>query len=94
MLCECGRNDDQTKELYDNDCKMAQVLKEIVCALYQKSSDALCEITFVDFLLFGKAKFTIILYDSSTGYVCHINYAKAADLSKEPGGLCSELLPC
>lgn len=54
MLCECGRNDDQTKKFYDNDCKMAQALKEMMCVLYQKSSDALCEITLVVFLHFVK----------------------------------------
>jgi hypothetical protein len=51
--CECGRIEDQTKELLDSS-KMAKVLKDMLYSLYQKSPDSLRELALVGFLLFGK----------------------------------------
>ncbi|CAO3672276.1 unnamed protein product [Rhizopus microsporus] len=61
---------------------MAQALKEMMCALYQKSPDALCEIALVSFLFF-------VHY--GTVRLSPINHTKAVDLSEEPDDLCSEL---
>lgn len=51
--CECGRIEDQTKELLDGS-KMAKVLKDMLYLLYQKSPDTLRKLALVGFLLFGK----------------------------------------
>jgi hypothetical protein len=52
--CECGRDDDQTKELYDGGFKMAKVLKDMLYALYQKSPYVLRDLSLPGFLLFSK----------------------------------------
>ncbi|CEI92511.1 hypothetical protein RMCBS344292_06767 [Rhizopus microsporus] len=70
---------------------VAKVLKEMMCALYQKPPDALRELTLVGFLLFD-TKFTMILCDLSAGYVCPINHTKTIDLPEETDYICNELL--
>jgi uncharacterized UBP type Zn finger protein len=52
--CECSRKDDQTKELFDGSFEMAKVLKDMTYSLCLKSPDALRELAFIGFLLFGK----------------------------------------
>ncbi|CEG67065.1 hypothetical protein RMATCC62417_03540 [Rhizopus microsporus] len=89
--CECGRSEDQTKELLD-DSKMAKVLKDMIYSLYQKSPDSLRELALVGFLLFD-TKFTIILCDSPAGYVCRINHKRTLDLPEEADDICNALLP-
>ncbi|ORE11576.1 hypothetical protein BCV72DRAFT_246862 [Rhizopus microsporus var. microsporus] len=69
---------------------MSKVLKEMMCALHKKSPDALRESTFVGFLLFD-TKFTMILCDLPTSYVCRINHTKTVDLPKEANAICNEL---
>lgn len=51
--CECGRREDQTKELLDGS-KMAKVFKDMIYSLHQKSPNSLRELALVGFLLFGK----------------------------------------
>ncbi|ORE14323.1 hypothetical protein BCV71DRAFT_162799, partial [Rhizopus microsporus] len=77
---------------------MAKVLKEMICALYQKPPDALRELTLVGFLLFYfyllpiDTKFTMLLCYLSTGYVCPINHTKTVDLPEDTDDICNEML--
>lgn len=44
--CECGRMEDQTKELIDSS-KLAKVLKDMLYSLYQKSPDSLRKLALI-----------------------------------------------
>ncbi|KAI8878745.1 hypothetical protein K501DRAFT_195110, partial [Backusella circina FSU 941] len=39
--CECGRFDDDTKQLYDGSFKMAKVLKDMIYSLYRATLDTI-----------------------------------------------------
>lgn len=58
---ECGRYDDQTKELYDGPFKMLKVLKDIIYNLHKSAPISLREFTVVGFLMFGKCRFVFYL---------------------------------
>jgi hypothetical protein len=65
--------------------------KQLLSSFYiLLSKIIICFMSFV-YLSPIRTKFTMVLCDSPTSYVCHINHTKAADLSEEPGDLCSEL---
>ncbi|KAI8358555.1 hypothetical protein BD560DRAFT_335052, partial [Blakeslea trispora] len=70
--CECGRYEEQTKELCDGGFKMAKVSKDMLVDLCRKAPSAVRDFSVVGFLLFG-AKFTLMLYDLPAGYVCRGN---------------------
>lgn len=52
--CECGRFDDDTKQLYDGSFKIAKVLKDMMYSLYRAAPSSICQFTLVDYLLYGK----------------------------------------
>lgn len=61
---ECGRYDNQTKELYDGSFKMLKVLKDMMYNLYKSAPTSLREFTLVGFLMFGKCRFAFYLLHS------------------------------
>lgn len=52
--CECGVNDNQTKELYDGSFKMMKVLKDMLYNLHKTAPNSVREFTLIGFLMFGK----------------------------------------
>lgn len=52
--CECGRFDDQTKQLYDGQFKMAKVLKDMLFGLFTFAPNSLREFELVGYLAYGK----------------------------------------
>jgi uncharacterized UBP type Zn finger protein len=51
---ECGRYEDQTKELYDGSFKMVKVLKDMLYNLHTTAPNSVREYILVGFLMFGK----------------------------------------
>ncbi|OBZ80758.1 hypothetical protein A0J61_11193, partial [Choanephora cucurbitarum] len=49
---ECGRYNNQTKELCDSSFKMLKVLKDMIYNLYESAPTSLREFTLIGFLMF------------------------------------------
>ncbi|KAG1145190.1 hypothetical protein G6F37_012183 [Rhizopus arrhizus] len=96
---ECGRYEDQTKELYDGSFKMVKVLKDMLYNLHTTAPNSVREFILVGFLMFVlvnlpvENKFSLILCDSPTGYVTRINRIAPLFLPEEPDDICIKLLP-
>lgn len=52
--CECGRFDDDTKQLYDGLFKMVKVLKDMLYSLYRAAPSSIRRLNLVGYLLYGK----------------------------------------
>lgn len=89
--CECGRFDDDTKQLYDGLFKMAKVLKDMMYSLYRAAPSLVRQFTLVGFLLY-ETKFTLVLCDSLAGYVTRITPLSSIDLPEEVDDISNQLL--
>ena len=52
--CECGRYDDDTKQLIEGSSKIVKVSKDMLYNLYEVAPSALREFVLIGFLLYGK----------------------------------------
>lgn len=89
---ECGRYEDQTKELYDGSFKMVKVLKDMLYNLHKTKPNSVREFILVGFLMFEN-KFSLVLCDSPMGYVTRINRTDPLFLPEEPDDISIKLLP-
>ncbi|KAG1471986.1 hypothetical protein G6F56_001801 [Rhizopus delemar] len=89
--CECGRFDDDTKQLYDGSFKMAKVLKDMMYSLYRAAPSSIRQFTLVGYLLY-ETKFTMVLCDSPAGYVTRITPLSSINLPEEVDDISNQLL--
>ncbi|KAG0934848.1 hypothetical protein G6F57_013189 [Rhizopus arrhizus] len=96
---ECGRYEDQTKELYDGSFKVVKVLKDMLYNLHNTAPNSVREFILVGFLMFVlvnlpvENKFSLALCDSPMGYVTRITRTRGLFLPEESDDICIKLLP-
>lgn len=88
---ECGRYENQTKELYDGSFKMLKVLKDMIYNLYKSAPTSLHGFTLIGFLMF-ETKFTLVTCDIPMGYVTRVTPYKSIDLPEEADDVNNQLL--